>query len=133
MPFNLEGSLLTAASGLAKRPLNTAQEGSGYGTGAGEAGEAGGGGGGGGGFDFGVDPNLDPELALALRVSLEEERARLGGQAGALHGPGSDASADWSPCQPGGWEQLRVLQWPATLLHLPSRPVLRRCGAAAEA
>ncbi|GBG83242.1 hypothetical protein CBR_g36857 [Chara braunii] len=27
-------------------------------------------------FDFGVDPNLDPELALALRVSMEEERAR---------------------------------------------------------
>ena len=25
---------------------------------------------------IGVDPNLDPELALALRVSLEEERAR---------------------------------------------------------
>ena len=33
-------------------------------------------GGGGGAFDFGVDPNLDPELALALRVSMEEERAR---------------------------------------------------------
>ncbi|KAH9545843.1 hypothetical protein CY35_12G068600 [Sphagnum magellanicum] len=32
--------------------------------------------GGAGGFDFGVDPNLDPELALALRVSMEEERAR---------------------------------------------------------
>ncbi|XP_057784114.1 26S proteasome non-ATPase regulatory subunit 4 homolog isoform X1 [Salvia miltiorrhiza] len=30
----------------------------------------------GGGFEFGVDPNLDPELALALRVSMEEERAR---------------------------------------------------------
>ncbi len=30
----------------------------------------------GGGFEFGVDANLDPELALALRVSLEEERAR---------------------------------------------------------
>ncbi|KAL3677845.1 hypothetical protein R1sor_020801 [Riccia sorocarpa] len=29
-----------------------------------------------GGFEFGVDPNLDPELALALRVSMEEERAR---------------------------------------------------------
>ncbi|XP_030535946.1 26S proteasome non-ATPase regulatory subunit 4 homolog [Rhodamnia argentea] len=28
------------------------------------------------GFDLGVDPNLDPELALALRVSMEEERAR---------------------------------------------------------
>ncbi|AES95157.1 putative proteasome subunit Rpn10 protein [Medicago truncatula] len=32
--------------------------------------------GGGTGYDFGVDPNLDPELALALRVSMEEERAR---------------------------------------------------------
>merc|ERR1712176_284807 len=35
-------------------------------------------GGGGGGFaDYGgVDPNMDPELAMALRVSMEEERAR---------------------------------------------------------
>ena len=24
----------------------------------------------------GVDPNIDPELAMALRISLEEERAR---------------------------------------------------------
>ncbi|KAG9295987.1 hypothetical protein G9A89_011839 [Geosiphon pyriformis] len=32
--------------------------------------------GGGGSFEFGVDPNLDPELALALRISLEEEKAR---------------------------------------------------------
>lgn len=41
-------------------------------------GYGGGGGGGGGGdaFGLGVDPNMDPELALALRVSLEEERAR---------------------------------------------------------
>lgn len=30
-----------------------------------------------GGFDFGVDPSLDPELALALRMSMEEEKARL--------------------------------------------------------
>ena len=28
------------------------------------------------GLEFGVDPNMDPELALALRVSMEEERAR---------------------------------------------------------
>eukprot|EP00274_Cyanoptyche_gloeocystis_P007996 CAMPEP_0196657508 /NCGR_PEP_ID=MMETSP1086-20130531/23842_1 /TAXON_ID=77921 /ORGANISM="Cyanoptyche gloeocystis , Strain SAG4.97" /LENGTH=359 /DNA_ID=CAMNT_0041990665 /DNA_START=75 /DNA_END=1154 /DNA_ORIENTATION=+ len=28
------------------------------------------------GFEFGVDPSTDPELALALRVSMEEERAR---------------------------------------------------------
>lgn len=27
-------------------------------------------------FEFGVDPELDPELALALRMSLEEEQAR---------------------------------------------------------
>lgn len=31
---------------------------------------------GGGSYEFGVDPNLDPELALAIRISLEEERAR---------------------------------------------------------
>lgn len=40
----------------------------------------GGGGGGGGGEAFGefggVDANMDPELAMALRVSMEEERAR---------------------------------------------------------
>lgn len=31
---------------------------------------------GGGGFEFGVDPSTDPELALALRLSMEEEKAR---------------------------------------------------------
>ena len=31
---------------------------------------------GGGSFDFGVDPSTDPELALALRMSMEEEKAR---------------------------------------------------------
>ncbi|GAB7352760.1 hypothetical protein MBLNU459_g3109t1 [Dothideomycetes sp. NU459] len=30
----------------------------------------------GGGFEFGVDPSMDPELALALRMSMEEENAR---------------------------------------------------------
>ncbi|XP_059472814.1 26S proteasome non-ATPase regulatory subunit 4 [Neocloeon triangulifer] len=29
------------------------------------------------GFEFGVDPNEDPELALALRVSMEEQRQRM--------------------------------------------------------
>jgi len=45
---------------------------------AGEEGAAAGGGGGGGDFGAygGVDPNLEPELALALKVSMEEERAR---------------------------------------------------------
>jgi 26S proteasome regulatory subunit N10 len=44
--------------------------GSGGGAGA-ESGESGG-----GGFEFGVDPSVDPELALALRMSYEEEKAR---------------------------------------------------------
>lgn len=35
-----------------------------------------GGGEGAGGFEFGVDPSTDPELALALRMSMEEEKAR---------------------------------------------------------
>lgn len=30
----------------------------------------------GGDFEFGVDPSMDPELALALRMSMEEENAR---------------------------------------------------------
>jgi 26S proteasome regulatory subunit N10 len=43
----------------------------------GEAPMAGGGGGGdGAGFEFGINPAEDPELALALRISMEEERAR---------------------------------------------------------
>jgi 26S proteasome regulatory subunit N10 len=44
----------------------------------GDFGSSGGGGGGANDFaDFGgVDPNMDPELAMALRVSMEEERAR---------------------------------------------------------
>ena len=29
------------------------------------------------GFEFGIDPSLDPELALALRMSMEEEKARV--------------------------------------------------------
>ncbi|KAI9885524.1 MAG: hypothetical protein M1823_002663 [Watsoniomyces obsoletus] len=31
---------------------------------------------GGSGFEFGVDPSMEPELALALRMSFEEEQAR---------------------------------------------------------
>lgn len=44
----------------------------------GDSGSGGGGGGpsGGNDFEFGVDPSVDPELALALRMSFEEEKAR---------------------------------------------------------
>lgn len=43
-----------------------------------------GGGGGGGeeGGDFGFDANMDPELAMAIRLSMEEERQRQSGAAG---------------------------------------------------
>ena len=52
---------------------------------------------GGGGFEFGVDPNDDPELALALRVSMEEQRARQQAETGA----GSEGAAA-KPVEPGG-------------------------------
>ena len=45
------------------------------------------------GFDYGelgVDPALDPELAMALRMSVEEERARQAREAAAADGQGAD-------------------------------------------
>jgi 26S proteasome regulatory subunit N10 len=51
--------------------------GDGVGGGAGGGGAGGDAGGGDSGqFEFGVNPELDPELALALRMSFEEEKAR---------------------------------------------------------
>ncbi|KAA8616733.1 RPN10 26S proteasome regulatory complex subunit RPN10 PSMD4 [Pyrenophora tritici-repentis] len=52
--------------------------GEGASSGGGDSGSGGGGGGpsGGNDFEFGVDPSVDPELALALRMSFEEEKAR---------------------------------------------------------
>jgi 26S proteasome regulatory subunit N10 len=44
--------------------------------GGGEAGVSGAAGGATEGFEFGVDPAVDPELAMVLRISMEEERAR---------------------------------------------------------
>ena len=53
-----------------------AEEGGG-GRGSATSGASGGGGGGGGMAGFGdIDPNQDPEMALAIRMSMEEERAR---------------------------------------------------------
>ena len=71
---------------------------SGGGGGGGEASTGGGGGGGGGGFaEFGgIDPNLDPELAMALRISMEEERAR---QEAAASADGAAAEASPEPTE----------------------------------
>ncbi|KAI9838644.1 MAG: hypothetical protein M1819_004958 [Sarea resinae] len=52
-----------------------AGDGVGGGAGMGSAGTEGGESGG-NQFEFGVDPSMDPELALALRMSFEEEKAR---------------------------------------------------------
>ncbi|KAI6035656.1 hypothetical protein F5J12DRAFT_711624 [Pisolithus orientalis] len=46
-------------------------------------------------YEFGVDPNLDPELAMALRMSMEEERARQAAEEQA-HGS-TDASQTTPP------------------------------------
>ena len=65
-------------------------------SGGGGSGESSTGGGGGGGGSFqefgGIDPNLDPELAMALRISMEEERARQEAAASA-----DGAAAEASP------------------------------------
>jgi 26S proteasome regulatory subunit N10 len=50
------------------------------GDGSGSAGGMGGGADGGDSgqnFEFGIDPSIDPELALALRMSMEDEKARV--------------------------------------------------------
>eukprot|EP00429_Kryptoperidinium_foliaceum_P000514 CAMPEP_0176010414 /NCGR_PEP_ID=MMETSP0120_2-20121206/4755_1 /TAXON_ID=160619 /ORGANISM="Kryptoperidinium foliaceum, Strain CCMP 1326" /LENGTH=408 /DNA_ID=CAMNT_0017343243 /DNA_START=148 /DNA_END=1374 /DNA_ORIENTATION=- len=64
---------------LASSPIvHGGSGGSAFAASAAAAAASGGGGGGGDAFaEFGgVDPNMDPELAMALRVSMEEERAR---------------------------------------------------------
>ncbi|VEU20527.1 DEKNAAC101462 [Brettanomyces naardenensis] len=57
----------------------------------GSVGETGGASGVGGADDFGLDdPNMDPELALAIRLSLEEERARQEREAATSSGKDSN-------------------------------------------
>jgi len=45
----------------------------------------------GAGFEFGVNPDDDPELALALRVSMEEQRARQQAEGGEVEAPADGA------------------------------------------
>ncbi|KAI9189044.1 proteasome regulatory particle base subunit rpn10 [Blastocladiella emersonii ATCC 22665] len=60
----------------------------------------------GGGFEFGVDPSLDPELAMALRISLEEERARQ--EAEARNNGGGAAAAAPTSAAPAGGDAMAV-------------------------
>lgn len=69
---------------------------------------------GGNAFGFGVDPNLDPELAMVLRVSMEEERARQEQEA---------TRSDGAPPEPLA---------PAALIATPTAPIVSTPSATEE-
>lgn len=50
-----------------------------------------------GGFEFGVDPNEDPELALALRVSMDEQRLRQEAEARRAKEASADGKTTTAP------------------------------------
>ena len=82
-----------------------------------------------GGFEFGVNPDDDPELALALRVSMEEQRARQQAEGGAPDTPGGGAVA-----APGAAEETSEV-WPhlhplLKILHDLTFYSRRRCCSA---
>ena len=75
-----EGSHLAVippGPGLLSDQLITSPILNGDGSSGGAAGGSGDAGGDSAAFEFGIDPSIDPELALALRMSLEDEKARL--------------------------------------------------------
>lgn len=69
-------SIIPPGPGLLSDQLITSPILSGDGSGGGGIGGGAEGGAGAESFEFGVDPSIDPELALALRMSLEEDKAR---------------------------------------------------------
>ena len=64
-------------------------------------------------FEFGVDPYEDPELALALRVSMEEQHqhqeAGSSGQTGGEQ-PASSTTTSSAPTSSGGQDDEQLLQ-----------------------
>ncbi|KDR74362.1 hypothetical protein GALMADRAFT_250234 [Galerina marginata CBS 339.88] len=48
-------------------------------------------------FEFGVDPSLDPELAMALRMSMQEAQAREAAEAASSAASAPDPSAPTAP------------------------------------
>ncbi|TFK35036.1 hypothetical protein BDQ12DRAFT_688682 [Crucibulum laeve] len=68
-------------------------------------------------FEFGVDPSLDPELAMALRMSMQEAQAREAAEAAASSSndtaaaPATEAvSSTTIPTEPTDDEEERLLQ-----------------------
>jgi len=73
-----------------------------------------------GSYEFGVDPNEDPELALALRVSMEEQRQRT-------EAPVPEEAAPMEEAQPqaqaaGGSEEAMLQQALAMSLGAEATP-----------
>jgi 26S proteasome regulatory subunit N10 len=64
-----EGATGAGGSGGGDNGVPGAEVGAAAGAGAGGVGSS--------GFEFGIDPSVDPELAMALRMSMEEETNRL--------------------------------------------------------
>ncbi|RHY44506.1 hypothetical protein DYB30_012837 [Aphanomyces astaci] len=93
------------------------------------------GGGASGGNDFaeygGVDPNMDPDLALALRVSMEEERARqeaAAKRAAAEEGEKAATSADVTTPPPAA--PVTAVDTPATApAAVPTTPATAASAA----
>uniref|UniRef100_A0AC35UAN4 26S proteasome non-ATPase regulatory subunit 4 n=1 Tax=Rhabditophanes sp. KR3021 TaxID=114890 RepID=A0AC35UAN4_9BILA len=71
----------------------------------------------GSGFEFGVDPEDDPDLALALRVSLEEQRQKQREEAGNADGGNelmdvsSEGHADLASQDPATMTEAEQLEW----------------------
>ncbi|KAI9323552.1 hypothetical protein BX666DRAFT_1821769, partial [Dichotomocladium elegans] len=82
---------------------------------SGEEGATGNFGSGGGDFEFGVDPNLDPELALALRISMEEEKARRDAEAAKQSSDAEKAQSGSSSS--GGGDKMAVDSKPLAAVH----------------
>ncbi|KAK9703693.1 proteasome regulatory particle base subunit rpn10 [Basidiobolus ranarum] len=75
----------------------------------------------GGSYELGVDPNLDPELALALRISLEEEKARQEQEAAKTSKNTDEApAAAQEPASAGGNEEDMLAQALAMSVDNPS-------------
>ena len=100
-------------------PFHSRAGGAGYGAAAAGAGA---GGSAPEGYEFGVDPNLDPELAMALRVSMQEERSRQEAAAASSEAAAPAAAESMSlyifprvisfcMCQYAQLEQDKLLRW----------------------
>ncbi|KIK68844.1 hypothetical protein GYMLUDRAFT_34835 [Collybiopsis luxurians FD-317 M1] len=64
----------------------------------------------GGDFEFGVDPSLDPELAMALRISMQEAQAREAvASAEASSSNASQPTTSTAPAQPTDDEEEALL------------------------